>query len=64
MNTQEKTELVVKTKNDQMKEQLLKDIQDLNYKIDYHQTNLAELKIKMQLAEYTLRNLTDNEYAV
>lgn len=64
MNTQENTELVVTTKNDQLKEQQLKDIKDLHFHIEYHEKKLAEYKIKMQLAEYTLRNLTESEYAV
>ena len=64
MNTQENTELVVTTKNDQLKEQLLKDIKELQFHIDYHEKHLSEYKLKMQLAEYTLRNLTESEYAV
>lgn len=63
MNTEGNTELVT-AKNDQLKEQLLKDIKDIHWHIDYHERQLADYKLKMQLAEYTLRNLTDNEYAV
>lgn len=46
-----------------LKEQLLKDIKDLQWDIDYHTNRLAETKLKMQIAEYTLTHLLSQEYA-
>lgn len=47
---------------EKLKEQLLKDIKDLHWHIDYHEKHLAEYKLKIQVAEYALKNLTENEY--
>jgi hypothetical protein len=52
----------METTNEQLKEQLLKDIKDLSWHIDYHEKALAEFKLKMQIAEYSLRSLTEIEY--
>lgn len=62
MKTKEITELKVLRDNSQMKEQLLKDIKDLQWHIDYHEKHLANYKLKMQIAEYALNNLTVSEY--
>jgi len=44
--------------HEKLKEQLLKDIKDLQWNIDYHEKQLAEFKLKMQVAEYALCHLT------
>jgi hypothetical protein len=46
-----------------LKEQLLKDIKDLQWNIDYHTGKLAENQLKMQIAEFTITHLTSQEYA-
>jgi len=48
---------------EQMKLQLAKDISQLNWDIDYHEKKLSEAKLKMQTAEYALRQLISDEYA-
>lgn len=50
------------TEEENLKEQLLKDIKDIQWHIDYHEKKLAEYAIKMQIAEYALRQLTTKEY--
>lgn len=50
---QQKTEMV---------ELLISEIKELQRHIDYHEKHLAEYKIKMQIAEYALRNITQLEY--
>jgi len=46
------------TTTENLKEQLLKDIKDLQWNIDYHEKQLSEFKLKMQVAEYALTHLT------
>ena len=46
------------TTTENLKEQLLKDIKDLQWNIDYHEKQLSEFKLKMQVAEYALCHLT------
>ena len=50
------------TQEENLKEQLLKDIKDIQWNIDWHEKKLAEYAIKMQIAEYALRQLTTQEY--
>ncbi len=50
------------TKEENLKEQLSKDIKDIQWNIDFHEKKLAEYTIKMQIAEYALRQLTTQEY--
>jgi len=47
--------------HEKLKEQLLKDIKDLQWNIDYHEKQLAEFKLKMQVAEYALCHLTTED---
>lgn len=49
------------TTTENLKEQLLKDIKDLQWNIDYHEKQLSEFKLKMQVAEYTLCHLTTED---
>lgn len=46
------------TTTENLKEQLLKDIKQLNWDINYYESKLAESKLKMQVAEYALCHLT------
>jgi hypothetical protein len=46
------------TEEENIKEEVLKDIKDIQWNIDYHEKKLAEYTIRMQLAEYNLRQLT------
>ena len=46
------------TEEEALKEQLLKDIKDIQWNIDYHEKKLAEYTIRMQIAEYALRKIT------
>lgn len=48
---------------EKMQEQLSKEIQSLDWDINYHEAKLSEAKIKMQIAEYTLKQLIANNYA-
>jgi hypothetical protein len=48
---------------EQMKLQLAKDIKQLNWDINYHESKLSEAKFKMQIAEYALKQLVSDEYA-
>ena len=50
------------TQEENLKEQLLIDIKDIQWNIDWHEKKLAEYAIKMQIAEYALRQLTTQEY--
>lgn len=50
------------TKEEYLKEQLFKDIKDIQWNIDWHEKKLAEYAIKMQIAEYALKQLTSQEY--
>ena len=50
------------TEEENLKEQLLKDIKDIQWNIDYHEKKLAEYTVKMQISEYALRQLTKQEY--
>ena len=56
--------LIMKTNTEEeaLKEQLLKDIKDIQWNIDYHEKKLAEYTVKMQISEYALRQLTKQEY--
>ena len=51
-----------KTEEENIKEQLLKDIKDIQWNIDWHEKKLAEYTVKMQISEYALRQLTKQEY--
>lgn len=53
-----------KMENDkeEIKEHLLKDIQSIDWDISYHEKKLSECKIKMQIAEYALRQLIKEDY--
>jgi len=51
------------TTTENLKEQLLKDIKQLNWDINYYESKLAESKLKMQVLEYSLGHLTSQEYA-
>ena len=51
-----------KTEEENIKEQLLKDIKDIQWNIDWHEKKLAEYTVKMQISEYALRHLTKQEY--
>lgn len=46
------------TEEENLKEQLLKDIKDIQWNIDYHEKKLSEYTVKMQIAEYALKQLT------
>lgn len=46
------------TEEENFKEALLNEIKDIQWNIDWHEKKLAEYTIRMQLAEYTLRQLT------
>lgn len=46
------------TEEEKLKEQLLKDIKDIQLDIDWHEKKLAEYTVKMQISEYALRQLT------
>ena len=46
------------TEEENIKEQLLKDIKDIQWNIDWHEKKLAEYTVKMHISEYTLRQLT------
>ncbi len=48
---------------EEMKLQLAKDIKTLNWDIEYHENKLSEAKFKMQIAEYSLKQLVSDEYA-
>ena len=65
------------TEEESLKEQLLKDIKDIQWNIDWHEKKLAEstvrninwhekklaeYTVKMQVSEYALRQLTKQEY--
>lgn len=47
------------TTKENLKEQLLKDIKDIQWNIQYHTDKLAENQLRMKIAEYTLSQLTD-----
>jgi hypothetical protein len=49
--------------NEKLKEQILTDIKRLDWDIQYHETKLSEFKIKMQIAEYALKQLIADSYA-
>jgi hypothetical protein len=48
---------------EELKEQLSKDIKSLHWDIDYHEGKLTEAKMKMQIAEYALKQLISDSYA-
>jgi len=48
------------TTTENLKEQLLKDIKQLNWDINYYESKLAESKLKMQVLEYSLCHLTSH----
>jgi hypothetical protein len=48
---------------EKLKEQILADIKRLDWDIEYHESKLAELKIKMQIAEYALKQIIADSYA-
>ena len=45
------------TEKEKMQEQLSKEIKSLDWDINYHEGKLSESKIKMQIAEYALKQL-------
>ena len=49
--------------NEKLKEQILADIKQLNWEIDYYEGKLSEFKIKMQIAEYALKQIIADSYA-
>jgi hypothetical protein len=51
------------TKKEELQEQLSKDIKSLNWDIEYHEGKLTEAKMKMQIAEYALKQLISDSYA-
>jgi hypothetical protein len=51
------------TKKEELQEQLSKDIKNLNWDIEYHESKLTEAKMKMQIAEYALKQLISDGYA-
>jgi len=48
---------------EKLKEQILADIKRLDWDIEYYENKLAELKIKMQIAEYALKQIIADNYA-
>ena len=48
---------------EKLKEQILADIKSLNWDIEYHESKLTEAKMKMQIAEYALKQLISDGYA-
>jgi hypothetical protein len=42
-------------------EQLLKDIKDIQWHIEYHENLLHQHRVKMQIAEYSLKHLTETK---
>jgi hypothetical protein len=48
---------------EELKEQLSKDIKSLDWDIHYHEAKLTEAKMKMQIAEYALKQLISDSYA-
>ena len=51
------------TEKEKMQEQLCKEIQSLDWDINYHESKLSESKMKMQIAEYALKQLIADRYA-
>jgi hypothetical protein len=52
----------INTHEENLKEELIKEIKDINWNIDWHEKKLAEYTVKMQIAEYALRQLTKQEH--
>jgi hypothetical protein len=52
----------INTHEENLKEGLIKEIKDINWNIDWHEKKLAEYTVKMQIAEYALRQLTKQEH--
>ena len=50
------------TEKEKMQEQLSKEIKSLDQDINYHESKLSESKIKMQIAEYALKQLITDTY--
>jgi hypothetical protein len=51
------------TEKEKLKEQILADIKRIDWDIQYHEGKLSELKIKMQISEYALKQLIADSYA-
>ena len=51
------------TEKEKLKEQILHDIKNIDWDINYHENKLSEAKMKMQVAEYALKQLIADDYA-
>lgn len=51
----------INTHTETLIEEVIKEIKDIQWNIDYHAKKCDEYKVKMELAEYTLRQLTKQE---
>lgn len=51
----------INTHTETLIEGVIKEIKDIQWNIDYHAKKCDEYKVKMELAEYTLRQLNKQE---
>ena len=51
----------INTHEENLIEGLIKEMKDIQWNIDYHAKKCNEYKVKMEIAEYTLRQLNKQE---
>lgn len=51
----------INTHEENLREGIIKEMKDIQWNIDWHEKKCNEYKVKMELAEYTLRQLNKQE---